>query len=242
MTDSTPNLNAALAAFQSELPRAAKDNTAKVPTKSGGSYSYSYADLSDLSPLILPLLGKHELAWSTCPTVVDGRFVLRYALRHSSGECLEGDWPLPAPSSSAQELGSAVTYARRYTLCAVTGVAPGKDDDDAAATSHRRQPSAGRRSAPQDDYDPGPSPDFGEDSRMPPANNGNGHPAGSDTPQAARAALGKVATRLGLTTVQVGADYAALHKTGLGVEADAAKIRLFTADLETKAAQVGAPA
>lgn len=138
MTDKSGSLVAALAAVQAELPRVAKENTAKVKSDKG-SYTYRYADLAEITPLILPLLSRNGLAWTTCPTVTsDGRFVLRYALKHTSGESEQGEYPLPKPDSSPQVLGSAITYARRYALCAVTGVAPGGDDDDAAEAQRRQ--------------------------------------------------------------------------------------------------------
>jgi ribosomal protein S20 len=54
---------------------------------------------------------------------------------HTSGEKVSGEYPLPT-GGSPQALGSAITYARRYCLCAVTGVAADDDDDGAAATEH----------------------------------------------------------------------------------------------------------
>jgi hypothetical protein len=66
----------------------------------------------------------------------DGRLVLHYELRHVSDDSVSGDYPLTG--GSPQEIGSAITYARRYCLCSVTGVAPESDDDDAAAASHKR--------------------------------------------------------------------------------------------------------
>lgn len=136
MTDK-PNLTAALAAVQAELPRIAKGETAEVETRTGRKYTYSYADLADVSQVILPLLGKNDLAWITKPTFNEaGKFVLVYKLRHVSGEEEVGEYPLP--TGTPQEIGSAITYARRYCLCSVTGVAPDSDDDDAAAASHRR--------------------------------------------------------------------------------------------------------
>src|SRR4051794_5492215 len=58
-------------------------------------------------------------------------FVLRYSLLHIAGHREDGDFPLPDPARfSSQQIGSAITYARRYSLCAVTGIAPGGDDDD----------------------------------------------------------------------------------------------------------------
>lgn len=130
-------LYAALAAFQAELPTMGKDNTATV-TSDKAKYTYKYADLSDLSPLVLPLLGKHGLSWLCRPTMRDNRFVLVYTLAHSSGQVETGEWPLVDPTRcTPQQMGSAVTYGRRYCLCAVTGIAPGSDDDDAAAASNR---------------------------------------------------------------------------------------------------------
>lgn len=147
----TPNLAAALAAVQAQLPEIRKGETAVVPTKSGGKYTYSYANLADVSKVVLPLLGRHGLAWITQPTIRDGRFVLAYELRHVSGEAISGEYPLP-DRGTPQEIGSAITYARRYTLCSVTGVAPADDDDDAAAAtrSHREQWDDARP-APQHD-------------------------------------------------------------------------------------------
>lgn len=123
----------ALAGFQADLPKIAKAQSATVPTKAGGSYSYSYADLSDVSERVLPLLAKQGLAFTALPTISGNLFVLRYQLLHDSGEALGGEYPLGDPKASAQAIGSAITYARRYCLCAVTGVSP-DDDDDAAAT------------------------------------------------------------------------------------------------------------
>lgn len=136
---SIAKLATALAAVQSELPRIRKDQTAEVPTKTGGKYSYTYADLASVSAQVLPLLGKHGLsftAWPTLPPADRRGFILRYQLLHESGEHLDGEYPLPV-DASAQALGSAITYARRYCLCAVTGVSPDDDDDAAAAMGAR---------------------------------------------------------------------------------------------------------
>lgn len=137
------NLAAALAAVQTEIPSVAKGNTAQVASTKG-SYSYRYADLAEITPLILPLLGKNGLAFSAQPTMVGDAFVLHYTLAHESSEAIEGIYPLPDPTHARpQEIGSAITYARRYALCAVTGVAPGGDDDDAASAN--ASPAASRK-------------------------------------------------------------------------------------------------
>lgn len=138
------SLAAALAAFQLHLPRIGKDNTAQVKSEKG-SYSYKYADLSDVNGTVLPALARHGLSFSAKPTLTeDGRFVLAYVLRHESGGVDEGSWPLPT-SGTPQQIGSAVTYYRRYALCAVTGVAPDDDDDGQAAQrehTYERPPAA----------------------------------------------------------------------------------------------------
>lgn len=145
-TASVGQLAAALAGVQQELPRISKGETAEVPLKGGGSYSYSYADLASVAAAVLPLLGKHGLAFTAWPTAVDGRLVLRYHLLHKSGERMDGEYPLPS-GASAQQLGSAITYARRYCLCAVTGVAPDDDDDAAKADGVRQAERAEEQAA-----------------------------------------------------------------------------------------------
>lgn len=133
------NLTAALAAVQRELPQVSKGEKAEVQTKNGPSYSYRYASLAHLSAAILPLLGRHGLAWA-CRTEYDeqDRFMLRGQLRHTSGEVQESSWQLPT-SGGPQAQGSAITYARRYLLLAATGVAPDDDDDGAAAQAASQQ-------------------------------------------------------------------------------------------------------
>jgi hypothetical protein len=141
MTTPTPELNKALAAFQAELPRVAKGNTADT-----GSYKYAYADIEDVFGTVLPRLGKHGLAFTAVTTIRDdGQRILEYALLHGSGEERGGQYPLPAQATS-QQMGSALTYARRYCLLAITGVAPGGDDDDgkAASDGHEQAPAPAR--------------------------------------------------------------------------------------------------
>jgi len=141
--ESCKTLAEALAVLQGRLPRVAKEHTAKVETKTGGNYRYAYADLTDVSEAILPILSSLGLSFTCCPTlnqaalsgrIENGAFVLMYTLLHVSGDSVQGHYPLPDPNRlGPQDLGKAITYARRYALCAVTGLAPGGDDDDAQA-------------------------------------------------------------------------------------------------------------
>lgn len=125
------NLAAALAAFQARLPQIRKGETAKVKSDKG-NYEYTYANLADISAQVMPLLGEFGLSFLARPTFSGDRFVLAYELLHASGESKAGEYPLPS-GGTPQALGSAITYGRRYTLCAVTGVSPDDADDDGAA-------------------------------------------------------------------------------------------------------------
>lgn len=120
------SLTEALVAFQAELPHV--DKTAENP-----HFRNRFAPLEDIVKVVLPALAKHGLAWSAAPTMKDGQFVLEYRLMHTNGDALTGDYPLGG--ANAQQRGSELTYAKRYALCAVTGVTPGGEDDDGNAAS-----------------------------------------------------------------------------------------------------------
>lgn len=128
----TSSLADALSRVQSKLPHVGKDKTADT-----GKYAYKYADLADIAQALMPVLAAEGLAWAARPTLQDGQFVLAYSLMHGpSGEREDGAYPLPDPSrATPQQVGSAITYARRYCLTAVTGLAVGGEDDDGAAAS-----------------------------------------------------------------------------------------------------------
>jgi len=144
------SLAAALVAFQAELPEVVKGDSAEVQTKTGGTYRYRYANLADVTRVVMPVLARHGLAFMSRPHFGSDGFMLAYTLVHESGECREGCYPLPA-TGSPQAIGSAITYARRYCLLAVTGVAPDDDDDgQAAETAHaERQRTRARIPGPE---------------------------------------------------------------------------------------------
>lgn len=126
-------LAAALARVQAKLPRVDKGNTADA-----GQYSYRYADLADITEALMPVLAGEGLSFTALPTLdSDGRFILEYALLHQDGESREGRYPLA--NGNPQAMGSSITYARRYALCAVTGLAPGADDDDGVAAAEQQR-------------------------------------------------------------------------------------------------------
>jgi hypothetical protein len=141
----TAELAAALAAAQAELPEVKKNRSADVKNKEGKFlYSYSYADLADVSAAVLPVLGRHGLAFTAFPgNQPDGKFGLRYYLLHSGGASLEGFFEID-DKGGMQLVGGRITYARRYCLCAVTGITADEDvdarDDGPSRTAQRARP------------------------------------------------------------------------------------------------------
>jgi ERF superfamily len=139
------SLDGALARYQEDLPLILAAETAHVTgeAKDGRPirYSYGYADLAGVSQVVLRAIGRYGLSFRALPTMTEQGFGLVYTLAHAaSGQRETGFWPLPDPlRTGAQAVGSAITYARRYTLLAVTGTAVDKDDDDGAAASRPRE-------------------------------------------------------------------------------------------------------
>jgi len=112
-----------------------------------GNQKTKYADLVEVNKVVLARLNQLGVIWKCLPTMAGERFVLRYTLTHvPSGEFQTGDYPLNL--SDPQKMGSAITYARRYALLAVTGIAAEDEDDDGDAASGRNYAQrAGRASA-----------------------------------------------------------------------------------------------
>lgn len=138
------SLIAALAAFHKEAVKVVKDAKAKVTGEkrdgSPVSYTYGYADLATVAEAVNPLLGKHGLAFISKPTMTPQGFGLVYKLAHEGGEAEEGFWPLPDPTRvKPQEMGSWITYWRRYALLATTNTFPSGEDDDGHAAGSGNQ-------------------------------------------------------------------------------------------------------
>lgn len=152
-------LASALAAFQADLPKLRKTETAKVTgeSKNGGkvNYSYGYTGLDQVCEIVLPALGKHGLSITSKTVFTDGSFLLEVALLHEGGESAIGVWPLPDPRRMGpQDIGSAMTYGRRYLTLALTGTFPGGEDDDGAkAQTSARESWADAKPRPTENPD-----------------------------------------------------------------------------------------
>src|SRR6202046_5047671 len=128
---------AALAKAQAELTNPEKSLVATIRTDvAGGAVerSFRYAPLSSGLEIVRKTLSQQEIA-TVQTTAVDqaaGLINLTTVLAHSSGEWIASDWPVCAISETAtpHRMGAALTYARRYALFTLVGIA-GEDDIDA---------------------------------------------------------------------------------------------------------------
>src|SRR5258705_11873756 len=126
----------ALAKAQVELANPEKSLTATIrsPFPREGDHSFRYASLSSGLDLVRKSLGRHEIATVQTTSIDEGAGLIRWTtpLAHSSGEWVSSDWPVCAVSETAtpHRMGAALTYARRYALFTLVGIA-GEDDLDA---------------------------------------------------------------------------------------------------------------
>ena len=129
-------LAAALAKAQAEIANPEKSLTATIesPFPREGQRTFRYASLSTGLDIVRKCLGQHEIA-TVQSTAIDrdsGLIRLTTTLVHASGEWVSSDWPVcPASETAApHRMGAALTYARRYALFTLVGIA-GEDDLDA---------------------------------------------------------------------------------------------------------------
>jgi hypothetical protein len=135
-SESVAALASALAKAQSELVNPEKSLTATIRTgrPGEGERSFRYAPLSSGLDIVRKTLGQHEIA-TIQTTAIDqaaGIVNLTTMLAHASGEWIASDWPVcpVAETADPHRMGAALTYARRYALFTLVGIA-GEDDLDA---------------------------------------------------------------------------------------------------------------
>jgi hypothetical protein len=131
---SITSLAAAMLRVQAEIEDPAKNKRADA----GKRGSYRYADLPAVLDVVRPALTAHDLAVMQFPCEHDGQPALTTLLMHASGEWVETTIKLRPVQTDPQSVGSALTYARRYALLALCGIAA-DDDDDGRAGSQRPQ-------------------------------------------------------------------------------------------------------
>jgi hypothetical protein len=135
-SESIGTIAAALAKAQAELTNPEKSLVATIrsPFHRRGDRTFRYAPLSSGLDIVRKGLGRYEIA-TIQTTAIDqdaGLLRLTTVLAHASGEWISSEWPVCpiADIASAQRMGAALTYARRYALFTLVGIA-GEDDLDA---------------------------------------------------------------------------------------------------------------
>jgi hypothetical protein len=143
-SDSITDLAVALAKAQGEIEGAKKGSE-------NPHFRSKYADLAAVWDAIREPLAKYGLAVVQVPRLIAGGenswlVEVESTLLHATGQFVGDTLALPLTRVDAQGVGSAITYARRYALMALVGVAP-EDDDGEAAVGTERPPAAKRAPA-----------------------------------------------------------------------------------------------
>lgn len=122
----------ALAMAQSEIKHAEK--SAENPAFKRDGKPMKYATLADVWDACREPLTRNKLSIVQLPHRTENGVSVTTILMHASGQYIESSLEVPA-GNTAQSFGSAITYARRYTLASIVGIAPDEDDDGANASA-----------------------------------------------------------------------------------------------------------
>jgi len=120
----------------SKLLSGLMDVQREIPTmpKNAKAYGYNYTDLDTITSVIKPILARHDIAYmQSVGTNEQGQNILTTRIFNREGEYIEDSTILPiiqgTKNNSAQTLGMAITYMRRYALCAMFGITSDEDVD-----------------------------------------------------------------------------------------------------------------
>ena len=131
----------ALAGFQATVPAIGKNQRANT-----GKFGYSYADLAEILSVIRKPLAAHGFAYTqTVAFDADSHAALVTRLYWGGSQVADSFMPINT-QLPPQQVGSQLTYMRRYSLLAILGIQPvNEDDDGAAAQTHWQQPVKAKR-------------------------------------------------------------------------------------------------
>ncbi len=123
-SESIAALAGALSKAQGEFPPIELSREVEVVMKSGGKYRFKYAPLDELIEKTRPVMAANGLALSQ----LVGAEGITTILMHASGEWIKETLPFPQ-AGSAQDVGAAITYRKRYAYSAILGITAELDDD-----------------------------------------------------------------------------------------------------------------
>ena len=142
-SESINELASALSKAQGQLEGAKKD-------KANPFFRSVYADLSSVWDACRQALSSNGLSIIQSPEEAESGIAIETMMVHSSGQWVKSRYTMPVSKMDAQAVGSAITYARRYALASIVGIAPEDDDGNAAASS---KPTVAQKSASLPLYD-----------------------------------------------------------------------------------------
>lgn len=145
-SDAIGQIAAAMAAAQGEIEGAAKG-------KVNPHFKSRYADLASVWDACRDALSKHGIAVFQSPSADGPCVTVTTLLAHKSGEWIEDDLTMTAGQNTPQAIGSCITYARRYALAAMVGVAPEDDDGNAASQSNERPQAVAKPASAPEGFD-----------------------------------------------------------------------------------------
>lgn len=149
-SESISGIATALAEAQGEFPIIPKESVNPF-------FKSKYAELSTIVRTVQPVLRKYGLSVTQLTEDGDSGITVRTVLMHKSGEYISGTLKMQPVKSDPQGIGSAITYARRYGLSAILGIATDDDDDGSAASgttgqakkdTPKQEPKAPAKKAP----------------------------------------------------------------------------------------------
>jgi len=131
-----------------QLQNPGKTKVARVTNKEGKFlYNFEYADLASILDCVRPVLAANNLALLQ-PVDIDERITISTQIVHSTGRVMTSSKTLVRQPATPQEMGSIITYMRRYALVSILGIAADEDDDGAAAAGGAAE-VAPRKPSPQ---------------------------------------------------------------------------------------------
>lgn len=150
-SDSIAKIMPAFIKAQGAFKPAKKDSVNTQFSKGAGTPKPSYVSLTQAIESVAEALRANGIAMLQQTDVVDAQTILITRLIHESGEWIAGRYPVHPVKADPQGEGSALTYARRYALMALVGIAP-EDDDGNAATEAAHKPVTKAQAATLNDW------------------------------------------------------------------------------------------
>ena len=137
-------LAASLAKAQGQIDGAKKDSANPF-------FKSKYADLASVWEACRVQLSSNGLSVTQCPEESENGIAIETMLLHSSGQWIKSRYTMPVSKLDAQAVGSAITYARRYALSAIIGIAP-EDEDGNSAAKARPEEKVKNKTDPLPEY------------------------------------------------------------------------------------------